>query len=646
MKMKKYLKKQSLLLTVYDLFIACFSCFVIFYLYLHKTGDLIAPDTILIKSLIFIITVFGIRYLFKLYSQVWRYAEVNCYLKLMVSDFLAMGLYYVMDRIVLQSIFDIKRLSFGNTVSLFSINLLITLATRIVYRYCFKYGNNVTGLGKLSNKILQIFSFGRVKTLNNSVAIKIPVAILGAGRIGTSLAQEFNNNANSIYTPAMFLESDLNKIGKEIDNIHIYDENISKKQFEKYRIEEVIFTVPNMDINKRQELYKRYKDYGLRIKVYDNPVVESSKKKNKIRDFDIEDLLFRKTINVIDEKTTNYYKNKVVLITGGGGSIGSEMARQIAKMNPKQLILVDIYENGVYDVQTELRLIYKNELKLAVEISNVCDRKAMEKIFSMYKPNIVIHAAAHKHVPLMEHNCAESINNNVFGTLVTVETSEKFNVERFILVSTDKAVNPTNVMGATKRMCEMIVKAHSEKKNIKTTFSMTRFGNVLNSAGSVIPLFEKQISNGGPVTITDKRIIRYFMTIPEASQLVLKSGAMAKNGELFVLDMGKPVKILELAENMIKLSGLRPYEDIEIEETGLRPGEKLYEELLINNKNLTKTKDDLIFIEDDKPLTMKKLNENISLLQKACDSKDDEKARKALRKTVPTYKKPEEINNI
>ena len=280
--------------------------------------------------------------------------------------------------------------------------------------------------------------------------------------------------------------------------------------------------------------------------------------------------MFRKPLAVTDERTSAYYKDKVILITGGGGSIGSELCRQIAKMHPKKLVILDIYENGAYDVQQELKIAYGNKLDLQVELASITNRDAMERVFKAYRPQIVINAAAHKHVPLMEHNCIEAIENNVFGTKVVVDLCEEYGAERFMMVSTDKAVNPTNVMGATKRMCEMIVQSASTHGNVK--YSATRFGNVLGSAGSVIPLFKRQIANGGPITITDKRIIRYFMTIPEASQLVLQSGAIAKNGELFVLDMGKPVKILDLAENMIRLSGVQ---GIEIIETGLRRREAL-----------------------------------------------------------------------
>lgn len=367
--------------------------------------------------------------------------------------------------------------------------------------------------------------------------------------------------------------------------------------------------------------------------------MQSAGKKRYLREFDIEELLFRKQIKISDEKTSAYYRDKVVLITGGGGSIGSELCRQLAKMSPRQIIILDIYENGAYDVQQELKIAYGNALDLQIEICSITHKAALRKVFEKYHPQIVINAAAHKHVPLMEKNCVEAIYNNVFGTRNLVELCEEYGVQRFMMVSTDKAVNPTNVMGATKRMCEMIVQSASTWGNV--VYSATRFGNVLGSAGSVIPLFKRQIANGGPVTLTDKRIIRYFMTIPEASQLVLQSGPMAKNGELFVLDMGQPVKILELAENMIRLSGAQ---GIEIVETGLRPGEKLYEELLVKTEELDKTDNSLIFIEKDAPLPKEEIDRKLAVLQDAVASNDDDTARKALKRVVPTYRSPEEVN--
>ena len=301
---------------------------------------------------------------------------------------------------------------------------------------------------------------------------------------------------------------------------------------------------------------------------------------------------------------------------------------------------MDIYENGAYDVQQEMRIAYGNSVNIQIEIVSITNYKALERVFNTYKPDIVINAAAHKHVPLMEHNCIEAVENNVFGTKNIIDLCEKYLVERFMMVSTDKAVNPTNVMGATKRMCEMMTLAASKNGIVKCT--ATRFGNVLGSAGSVIPLFRKQIANGGPVTLTDRNVIRYFMTIPEASQLVLASGAMAKNGELFVLDMGQPVKILELAENMIRLSGVH---GIEIIETGLRPGEKLYEEILVNTDELEKTDNKLIFIEHDQQYDSAEIAIKLDILRNACDTESDTVVKSALMQVIPTFKSPEEINN-
>ena len=308
-------------------------------------------------------------------------------------------------------------------------------------------------------------------------------------------------------------------------------------------------------------------------------------------------------------------------------------------MNPRQIIVLDVYENGVYDVQQDLKIHYGKDFDIRVEIASITNKNAMARVFETYHPDIVINAAAHKHVPLMEHNCVEAVENNVFGTKTVLDLCLEYNVKRFMMVSTDKAVNPTNVMGATKRMCEMLALSYAANTDVKC--SCTRFGNVLGSAGSVIPLFKKQIEAGGPITITDKRIIRYFMTIPEASQLVLQSGALARDGELFVLDMGQQVKILELAENMIELSGAK---NIEIVETGLRPGEKLYEELLIKSETLTKTENELIFVEKDEPLSLEEVNAKLDILRDACETGSDDTVREALRKAVPTFKRPEEVN--
>ena len=493
-------------------------------------------------------------------------------------------------------------------LSLVCLNLLGALALRMMYRYAYKCGNQETTRGKILSTLLHMFS--GIEAGNEKEVQKIKVAIIGAGRVGVSLAEELLNNE----------EATFNKLGE-------------------FGVQEIIFAIPSMDADKKKALYEYYKNAGYKLKVYDYPTMYTAGGKRHLREFDIEELLFRKPLVVSDERTNAYFKDKIVLITGGGGSIGSELCRQLAKMSPKKIIILDIYENGAYDVQQELKIAYGNRLNLQIEICSITHRKALEKVFEKYHPQIIINAAAHKHVPLMEHNCVEAIYNNVFGTQNLVELCEEYGAERFMMVSTDKAVNPTNVMGATKRMCEMIVQSASTHGKVK--YSATRFGNVLGSAGSVIPLFKRQIANGGPVTVIDKRIIRYFMTIPEASQLVLQSGAMANNGELFVLDMGQPVKILDLAENMIKLSGAH---DIEIIETGLRPGEKLFEELLIKSDTLTKTDNDLIFIEKDTPLSKEVINEKLQVLKKAIENEDDNDAREALRSVVPTFRRPEEIN--
>lgn len=508
----------------------------------------------------------------------------------------------------------------------------------MMYRYAYKCGNRETTKGKILSALLHMFS--GIEAENEKEVQKIKVAIIGAGRVGVSLAEELINNEETAYIPRCFIDISKEKVGREIHGIPVWSENEATfNRLGEFEVQEIIFAIPSMDADKKKALYEYYKNAGYKLKVYDYPTMYTAGGKRHLREFDIEELLFRKQLVVSDERTNAYYKDKVVLITGGGGSIGSELCRQLAKMNPRKIIILDIYENGAYDVQQELKIAYGDCLDLQIEICSITNRKALEKVFEKYHPQIIINAAAHKHVPLMEHNCVEAIYNNVFGTQNLVELCEKFGTERFMMVSTDKAVNPTNVMGATKRMCEMIVQSASTHGKVK--YSATRFGNVLGSAGSVIPLFKRQIANGGPVTVTDKRIIRYFMTIPEASQLVLQSGAIANNGELFVLDMGQPVKIMDLAENMIRLSGVQ---GIEIVETGLRPGEKLYEELLVKTEELDKTDNSMIFIERDSALSKEEIYKKIDVLRDACNTGDDMIAKEALRSVVPTFQKPEDVN--
>ena len=363
---------------------------------------------------------------------------------------------------------------------------------------------------------------------------------------------------------------------------------------------------------------------------------------NKIRDVDVEDLLGRESIKLDHEGIADYLEGKVVLVTGGGGSIGSELCRQIAKFDPQKLIIFDIYENNAYEIQNELKRNYP-KLDLITLIGSVRDKARLKKVYTNYNPQVVFHAAAHKHVPLMEDSPSEAIKNNVVGTFNVAKLASEHNVERFVLISTDKAVNPTNVMGATKRMCEMIIQ--SIDKISKTEFVAVRFGNVLGSNGSVVPLFKRQIASGGPVTLTHKDITRYFMTIPEAAQLVLQAGAYAEGGEIFVLDMGEPVKIYELAENLIKLSGFEPHKDIKIEVTGLRPGEKLYEELLMNEEGLTETRHKKIFIGKPGEFELGDVERKINELLSIAINGSEEKLREKLKEYVTTYKEPEEVNS-
>lgn len=584
--------------------------------------------------------VFLCRYFGGVYSQIWRYGGIQCYIRLLMSDAVACMINFCFELLLpMQKITPVRLLA------ICSMNLLGALAMRMMYRYAYKCGGCNGIKGKILRLLLLVFAgnkmqFEVISETSQEKTNKIRIAIIGAGRVGVGLAEELKNNPTAAYVPKCFVDTNREKAGKEIHGIPVISESEATfGKLEELGVQEIVFAVPSLDIDKKKKLYEYYKQSGRKIKVYDYPIMQSAGGKRRLREFDVEELLFRKPLVVMDKATKEYYRGKVVLITGGGGSIGSELCRQLAKMTPRQIIILDIYENGAYNVQQELKIAYGDKLDLRLEITSITNKAGLERVFNTYRPQIVINAAAHKHVPLMEHNCVEAVENNVFGTQNVIDMCEKYGAERFMMVSTDKAVNPTNVMGATKRMCEMLVETASTYGKVK--YSATRFGNVLGSAGSVIPLFEKQIANGGPVTVTDKRIIRYFMTIPEASQLVLKSGTMAKNGELFVLDMGKPVKILDLAENMIRLSGVQ---GIEIVETGLRPGEKLYEELLVKSEDLDKTDDDLIFIEKDAPLSKEEIDRKMEALAVACDSGDDEKAKQALRLAVPTFKTPEEVN--
>ena len=579
------------------------------------------------------ICITGSRMIFHIYRKIWRYAGPMEYISLILADFVATGVIILLRELL------VKEVTFMRAFSLVALNLLGCMIIRLMYQYAYQNRSKDSKHEKIMLGLLHLTgtTFADEKVNTN----RIKIAIVGAGSVGTMLAEELIQNPKATYEPVCFVDVDKQKAGREVYNLPVLNSTEDlQNRLQRYGVQEVVFAIPNIPPDRREELYRTYREMGYKIKAYDAPQFGE---KGRLHDFSIEDLLFRAPADFLTTETRAYYRGKNVLITGGGGSIGSELARQIAKCEPSRLVLLDVYENGAYDVQQELKRKYPS-LNLRVEIASICDREGLEKIFSDHTPDIVLHAAAHKHVPLMERNVIEAVRNNVFGTKNVVDCCEKFGVQRFIMISTDKAVNPTNVMGATKRMCEMLVL--SRAKTGKTKYSATRFGNVLGSNGSVIPLFQKQIEAGGPVTITDKNIIRYFMTIPEASQLVMTSGAMAENGELFVLDMGDPVKIIDLAENMIRLSGLEPGKDIEVKEIGLRPGEKMYEELLVKGENLGKTENEKIFTERDEPLSEVEIEEKLNMLKKALESKSNREVKKALKSVVPTYHSPDEINGV
>ena len=565
------------------------------------------------------------RILCGVYRNVWRYANIETYLTIMVSDFISNLILMLIGRV-----WFAVNLGIGVHMIVAMAILLVTLLSRYCYQLLYAYRSKNADKTIEGNSINQIY--------------KVEAAIVGAGNVGATLADEFFRNPRSRYVPVCFIDTDPEKIGQTVNGVPIYSEdNSTANLLKRMKVQEIIIALPDLTVERKQRLYERYRRTGCSVKIYDYPsgTEEKSTAKRTLRDFRIEDLLFRDPIEVENPETKAFYAGKTVLVTGGGGSIGSELCRQIAALQPKKLVILDIYENNAYDVQQELIRKYGDKLNLEVIIASVRDVERLEHIFRDLRPEIVFHAAAHKHVPLMEHSGVEALKNNVLGTYNVAEMSEKYGVEKFLLISTDKAVNPTNVMGASKRLCEMVIQC---RENSKTEFTAVRFGNVLGSNGSVIPLFKRQIEAGGPVTLTDKRIIRYFMTIPEAVQLVMVTCAMAHNGELFVLDMGKPVKILDLAENMIRLSGFTPYKDIDIVEIGLRPGEKLYEELLMKTEELDKTSNDMIFIERDKGLPREEVERKLDLVRQAIETEEQSAVLEVIRKTVPTYHDPAEIN--
>lgn len=558
---------------------------------------------LIVSSLIFFV-------LLRLYDSLWRYAFVNELLNVIIASVLSTIFYCILCMIcpVTPPI---------STVFLYLLILLMLVGgARFGYRFLRLYATRHHLLGRGEH-------------------IESRVMIIGAGSAGEKILRE------TLVTPKInkevvcFIDDDLSKKGRRIHNVPVVGgRNEILQQAEKYHVDEIYIALPSIDDKEVSEILNICKETKCKLKklpgIYQ--FLNDEITLEKLKDVEVQDLLGRDPIKVNLEEIMGYVQDKVVMVTGGGGSIGSELCRQIAKSHPKQLIIVDIYENNAYDIQLELQRKYP-KLNLETMIASVRDQNKINDLFAYYHPDIVYHAAAHKHVPLMEDAPHEAIKNNVFGTLNVAKAADQYGVKKFILISTDKAVNPTNIMGASKRLCEMIVQSFDKKS--KTEFVAVRFGNVLGSNGSVIPLFKKQIQNGGPITITHPDIIRYFMTIPEAVSLVLQAGAYAHGGEIFILDMGKPVKILDMAKNLIKLSGLEPDVDIEIKFIGLRPGEKLYEEMLMKEEGMQTTPNKMIHIGKPIELSHDFFDQLDHLYQVAYD--EDSNIRKEVHQMVDTY---------
>ena len=601
------------ILIIYDICAVCIAEFLALWTRFEFSISQIEPvfaDRALRYTIINVIITLIIFSIAKLYSSLWRYASVHEMLNVVAACIMAACI----------QIFGLHMLMWNMPRSYYILYLFFLLVLITFSRFFYR------GV-RVVRQSLMIEHGGNAKN----------TMIIGAGDTAFSLIKDMNNSRQIHNKVVCVIDSDPKKIGTNIMGSPIVG-NDSKIPWavEKYHVQEIFIAIPHISGNQKKNILEICKNTGCKLKILPSmaQIVNDEVKLSNLREVEVEDLLGREPIRTNLDEVMGYIAGKVVLVTGGGGSIGSELCRQIASHQPKQLIILDIYENTTYDIQLELKKKFP-ELNLVVLIGSVRNTHRVDTIFHDYKPEIVFHAAAHKHVPLMEDSPNEAIKNNVFGTLNVARAAGENRTERMVLISTDKAVNPTNIMGASKRLCEMVIQGMNRKYE-NTNYVAVRFGNVLGSNGSVIPLFKKQIAAGGPVTVTDKNIIRYFMTIPEAVSLVLQAGAYAKGGEIFVLDMGEPVRIDDMARNLIKLSGYEPDIDIKIVYTGLRPGEKLFEECLREEEGLQKTANNLIFIGKPIPFDEDEFFANLVELKKTA-YEDNPEMKLVVKRMVPSY---------
>jgi FlaA1/EpsC-like NDP-sugar epimerase len=562
-----------------------------------------------------IIIMIVFNYIFGLYNNVWKYASIEELLSIIYSVSISNIVFVLYSYIVNFKLLKSSYYRFPFTVHI--IFWILCILTFGGFRFLLRIANE-SGINKKSDKVSK------------------NLLIVGAGDAAAMLIKELKKHRDLNYSIKGLIDDDETKKLKKISGIKVLgNRNDIKRIAEELNIKEIIIAIPSVDNKESKDIINICKSTKCKLKIIPGiyEIIAGSVNISQIRDVNIDDLLGREEVKLNCSNIKGFLEDKAVLVTGGGGSIGSELCRQIARFNPGLLIIVDIYENNVYDLQMELNYKFP-DLNKKIVIASIRDEFKMDTIFRTLRPDVVFHAAAHKHVPLMEDNPEEAIKNNIVGTFNLLKLCDKYSVKKFVQISTDKAVNPTSVMGATKRFCEIMVQAFDRIS--KTEYVAVRFGNVLGSNGSVIPLFKEQIKRGGPVTVTHPEINRFFMTIPEASQLVIQAGAMARGGEIFVLDMGEPVKIVDLAKDLIKLSGFEPNKDIKIEYTGLRPGEKLYEELLTSELALTTTEHNKIFIEKPDDFSIEYINGAIEEF-KSVSHMERELIIKTLKKYVPTY---------